>query len=802
MPVTPIAWLGWLLAIWCTDDVPVDYTTQIKPLLAAHCLTCHGEKKPRAKLRLDTAAGAMAGGTSGPAVVPGDPEQSELYLALIGEGGGKAMPLNRPRLGEGDIEQVRRWILQGANSPADEVPSVSTERHWAFVAPVKSALPELSGGSKPVNPIDQYIYASLERDGLVASPEADRATLARRASLDVIGLLPTPEEVESFENDQRADAYERMIDRLLASPHYGERWGRWWLDQARYADSNGYSIDAPREIWKYRDWVIDALNRDQPFDQFTIEQLAGDLLPDATTEQRVATGFHRNTQINQEGGTDPEQFRIESVIDRVGTTGSVWLGLTVACAQCHDHKYDPISQRDFYGLFAFLNSCDEPSIPVGSSEEVELQAQLRREAEEFLGTIESNHVLLELQQKWELSLDMVGRQKQSQEVRKAFDTPFEKREAKLNRVVFAAFIEQSKDEVVAAHRAHLAGIRSREPKIPSTMVMSERAEPRETHVLEGGDFTRPGAIVSPSVPGVLPALKLENERTPNRLDLARWLVSRENPLTARVTVNRIWQSYFGRGLVETENDFGTQGTPPSQPELLDWLAVELVDQDWSLKAIHREILISATYRQSSRSRSDLAASDPENRLLARQSRLRLEAELVRDSALRASGLLATQIGGPSVFPPQPDGVMTMGQMRRDWTPSEGPDRYRRGLYTFFWRATPHPLLTGLDAPDGNRTCTRRPRSNTPLQALMLLNDAAWMEFANALAKRMVEESSTDDDERLARGFKVCLGRQPDEVEAQRLAALLGAERSAGDEQSAWVAVARVMLNLDEFLTRE
>jgi hypothetical protein len=628
-------------------------------------------------------------------------------------------------------------LLAGRGDVAE--PGTGKAAHWSFQLVQRPAVPIVRDGSVR-NPIDAFILARLQEQGLKPSPEADRVTLLRRLALDLTGLPPTPEEIDAFVRDARPDAYERQVDRLLASPHYGERWGRHWLDLARYADSNGYSIDAPRTIWPYRDWVNNALNDDLPFDQFTIQQLAGDLLPGATTEQKVATGFHRNTPINEEGGIDAEQFRVEAVVDRVNTTGAVWLGLTVGCCQCHSHKFDPITQREYYELFAFFNNQDEPKLSLGAS----------------------------------------GPNKRQ-------------------------------------------GL--------TTLVLQERATPRETHVLKGGDFTRPGEKVDPGTPAVLPPLgKPPSEGTPNRLDLARWLVRPGHPLTARVLVNRVWGQYFGVGLVETENDFGTRGTPPSHPELLDWLATEFVRQHWSLKALHRLIVTSATYRQSSEIRPDLEAVDPRNRFLARQARLRLEAEVVRDVALAASGLLDRHLGGPSIFPPQPEGVSMFTQVKRLWKPNEDSNRYRRGMYTHIWRSAPHPALTVFDAPDAVTACTRRNRSNTPLQALTLLNDAGFGEYAYGLAARILREGLLTERDQVRRGFRLCVGREPSEAEAQRLATFLAKQREhyaanpvlaakllggggpAGKRlaevpgepgpKAALVLLARVLLNLDECITRE
>ncbi|MFZ9853613.1 MAG: PSD1 and planctomycete cytochrome C domain-containing protein [Limisphaerales bacterium] len=706
----------------------VDYLVDVKPLLTEHCVGCHGADKAESGLRLDTAAAALKGGMDGPAVVPGRPDES-LLVRLVGAhpGDRPRMPYKKAPLTDAQVNILKRWIESGAQVPLAEVPG--RKIHWAFVPPVRRSIPlERVAGESARHPIDAWIGARLVAEGLSPAPEADRATLLRRVSLDLTGLPPSPERTAAFVADPRPDAYERVVEELLASPHHGERWGRWWLDVARYADSNGYSADQPRSIWPWRDWVVRSLNADMPFDQFIVEQLAGDLLPEATLDQRIATGFHRNTQLNEEGGIDPEQFRIEGVLDRVNTTGTALLGLTVACAQCHDHKFDPIRQREYFQLFAFFNQQDEPT----------------------------------------LELPVAG-------------------------AVLA------KDPGQPSKPA---------AKPPTTLVLSERPAPRKTTVFIKGDFTRPGEEVGPGTPAVLPAMHAlaGGGRGPNRLDLARWLMDPAHPLTARVLVNRVWQQYFGRGLVETENDFGTQGSLPSHPELLDWLAVEFAQpadaarSAYSLKHLHRWIVTSRTYRQSSVQRPDLLEKDPANRLLARQNRLRLDAELVRDVALSASGLLDPVLGGPPVHPPQPDGVMSLGQVRREWRTSAGGDRYRRGLYTYYWRATPHPALAVFDAPDAFSACTRRNRSNTPLQALTLLNDAAFVDFADALGRRIQAEAPVQD--RVAFGFRLCTGREPRALERERLERLYEVERRQVGEAGAWQTVARVLLNLDETITRE
>jgi mono/diheme cytochrome c family protein len=807
---------------------PVDYVRDVKPIFARHCAACHGPDKQRAGLRLDTAAAVLRGGNSGPAVVSGKSADSLLVHAVTGTRGAKPMPPKEPRLTPQQIDLLKRWIDQGAPVPAAELAASArpASRHWAFRKPVRPAEPAVKDIAWVRNPIDRFVLARLEKEGIAPSPEADRITLLRRVSLDLLGLPPSPRDVDEFLNDPCPDAYERLVDRLLASPHYGERWGRHWLDAARYADSNGYSIDAPRSIWKYRDWVIAALNRDLPFDRFTTEQLAGDLLPNATPDQKIATGFHRNTSINEEGGINLEQFRIESVVDRVNTTGTVWLGLTVGCCQCHDHKFDPLSQREYYQLFAFLNNVDEPNLELLTPE----QAKTREQVRARVAALEKQRQALdpytpEREDRWEKSLSPEARLKLPKNIQAILDIPENGRVPKQKQTLTAYYrqLDLARHAVggladplpflSAAHAAtarfrfavdrQIAALKKKEPAVVTTMVVQERKTPRTTTVLLGGDFTRPGAAVTPGVPAVLHPITAHG--TPpgnlNRLDLARWLVSPENPLMARVIVNRFWQAYFGTGLVETDNDFGTQGTPPSHPELLDWLATEFQRQGWSMKAMHRLIVTSATYRQASRHRPELAALDPRNRLLARQTRLRLEAEIVRDAALTATGLLTPAVGGPSVYPPQPEGVYRFTQVPRDWKASEGPARYRRGMYTFFWRSAPHPGLIVFDAPESVATCTRRNRSNTPLQALTLLNDQAFYEFARALAARVLREAKPTDAERLRHAFRLCLARPPSAAEANRLRELF-AEQGDVPAQEVWTAVARVLLNLDEFITRE
>ncbi len=756
--------LSSLQAAESSRHTKIEFNRDVRPILADNCFACHGfdPKHRKADLRLDTFDGATADHDGSRGIVPGDISKSDAWLRIISTDPDETMPppkSHKQPLTAAQREVLKKWIEQGAKY----------ERHWSFEPPKNTA-----GAS-----IDGFIQERLAEENLKPSPPADAATLIRRVSLDLTGLPPTPAEVDTFVLDHSADAYSRLVDRLLSSKHYGERWGRWWLDQARYADSNGYSIDAPRQIWKYRDWVIDALNADMPFDQFTIEQIAGDLLPKATESQKIATGFHRNTQINQEGGIDKEQFRIDSVFDRVATTGTVWLGLSIGCAQCHDHKFDPIEQKEYYRFFAFLNNQDEPTMKVFdpnvdvkglTSEFKDVEARLKSMVQQRYDEVT----------KWEKEMAKGFREKLTAPVKKALAKPVAKRSLTDNLELFAVFVPRNDPLYILSDRHKELDTQLNQGT--TTLVMAELPKPRKTTVFIKGDFTRPADEVTPGTPKVLHTFA-QPKTAPNRLDLAKWIVSPQNPLTARVIVNRLWQQYFGRGIVETDNDFGMQGTAPSHPELLDWLAMELMAKKWSLKDMHRLIVTSHTYRQSSANRPDLIEKDPGNYLLARQTRLRLDAEVVRDVCLTASGLLSPKLGGPPVYPPIPDGIMNVGQVSRAWTVSKGSDKYRRGLYTFIYRASPPPSLTVFDAPEGISSCTRRIRSNTPLQALTLMNDNGFFEFATALEKIIAKEG-------LETAFKRCTSRspKPDEVAVLKKLDTLNA--------------ARTLLNLDETVTRE
>lgn len=749
----------------------LDFNRDVLPILAENCYACHGfdEAAREADLRLDDRDAAI----ESEAVVPGKPDDSSVIARIFSGDKDEQMPPpdSGKNLTSNQKQVLRTWIDQGAKYT----------KHWSFERPKNLVPPKVAGVQ---HPIDRFIQNRLTENKIQPSPLASPETLIRRASLDLIGLPPSLAEIDAFKTQYRlepADAWKSLIDRLLHSPHYGERWGRWWLDQARYGDSNGYSVDSPRSIWKYRDWVLTALNDDMPFDQFTIEQLAGDLLKDATTQQQVATGFHRNTQINQEGGIDREQYRIDSIFDRVATTGTVWLGLTIGCAQCHDHKFDPIKQEEFYQLFAFLNNQEEPTIKiydpgVDPAKLKQTSKKLETQINDLI-TKQNDAVFA-----WEDDLDDAAKKKLPSSTRKALGVDRKKRKfaQRLDLYVQAPL---EKPTEFSTLKDEYTDTQSKLNGAPTTMVLRERSSPRKTTVFIKGDFTRPAQEVTPGTPAVLHEFKIGTQAKANRLDLANWIVDPDNPLTARVIVNRIWQQYFGVGLVATENDFGLVGARPTHPELLDWMANEFVRGKWSLKDIHRLILTSHTYQQSSHVRKDLLEVDADNRLLARQSRLRLDAEIVRDVGLAASGLLSRKMGGAPVYPPIPTAVMSQGQVRRSWPVSKGEDRHRRGLYTFIYRATPPPSLSVFDAPDGFSSCTRRNRSNTPLQSLALMNDMAFFEFAQALSK-IVETEGIDI------AMRRCTGRLPTAEESEILSKL--------DP----LTCARALLALDETITRE
>jgi len=991
-----------------------DFTRDVRPVLARHCFKCHGPdpKARKAKLRLDERDDAIRDRGGYAVIVPRDADASELIARIEDEDETVRMPPPEMKgtLTRAEKDTLRRWVAGGAEY----------RPHWAFVPPRAAPLPTVQRGSWPANPIDCFVLARLESQGLAPSPPADPYTLVRRVYLDLTGLPPTPEQADAFADDDAPGAYERLVDRLLASPLYGERWARRWLDLARYADTNGYEKDRPRAIWPYRDWVIKALNADLPFDRFSIDQIAGDLLPGATLDERVATGFHRNTMLNEEGGIDPLEFRFYALTDRVATTSTVWLGLTLGCAQCHTHKYDPITQSEYYQFLSLLNNTEEPEIalpdagvdrrraelaakiaaleaalpgqfPVDPDDEIDADPaqsrnrHLERRFAQWLETerartvawttlkpvsARTNLPLLTIEPdgstfasgdqtksdtyrvtyrcasgritafrldvlpddrlpaggpgrtyyegpkgdfflselrikvdgqpvsfngasesygalgiggggaKAELAIDgnqrsgwsTAGRPGEAHHAVFNLAAPIEASEmteivlemdferhysAPLGRFRLAATTEpgpalardlpadverllQIDDEPydeaernrmlrqflasapeLEKARGPIAALRKQWPEYPASLVMAERPaeNPRPTFVHRRGEFLQTEEPVTPGTPAVLHPLP-PGER--NRLALARWLVDRRNPLAARVAVNRTWAALFGRGIVATLDDFGFQGAPPSHPELLDWLAVAFMEQGWSTKKLHRLIVTSATYRQSSRTTPELLAKDRDNRMLARGPRLRLDAELIRDAALHASGLLALRLGGPSVFPPQPESVTTEGAYGKlAWTTAVGADRYRRGLYTFSKRTTPYAMFATFDAPSGESCVARRETSDTPLQALTLLNDTVFIEAAQALGRATAAAGGTVESRTVGlfrrllvrpagadelRALVAFYQSQHDRLVRRELdaAAIAGAGAGAGEvlDSAAWTIVARALLNLDEMIVKD
>jgi len=649
---------------------------------------------------------------------------------------------------------------------ADASAATSADGWWSFSAPRRPRPPESTNISLAQNPIDEFVHGRLAVEHLQPAPRADRATLIRRLSLDLLGLPPSPADLDLFLADESPDAYQRLVDRLLASPHYGERWGRHWLDGARYADSSGGEMDMAQPMWQYRDWVVDALNRDLPYDRFVIEQLAGDLLPEARESTFIATGFHRCCVYDRLAGNGSDEVaRLQSVTDRVNTTGSVLLGLTLACAQCHTHKFDPVSIDEYYQLFAFFNDADDVYLGFSNKRSLDQYRAARAQVkalEEELVAYESK--LAGPAGRWEINLDEAERAQLPGDVQAALAIGKEAGTEEQSALVFSVF--KAQDAGFVQRRTLIDQLDTATADIDLIPVMHQREGGRDTHVFLRGDVNSPGDAVAPDVPRFLPKLAMSNQT--NRLDLAHWIVHPRHPLTWRVAVNRVWQQSFGQGLVATENDFGTRGALPTHPELLDWLACEFVELGGSLKSLHRLIISSATYQQSSRPREELAQRDAGNRWLARQSRLRIEAEVVRDATLEVGGILSHKLGGPSVYPFQNDGVLEGRATPVEWKQSEGEDRFRRGLYTYVWRLTPHPFLRTFDAPEAITTCTRRYRSNTPLQALTLLNDPTFVDAARGMAQRILMDTGESDKQRLHEAHRVGLARTPSETEMELL----------------------------------
>ncbi len=753
---------------------------------------------------------------------------------------GPFMPFGQDRLAPEQIALLSAWIDQGAPWPEAASPTgrvVERAVHWSFVRPERPPIPSVRDPRWVRNPVDSFIAARLDTAGLRPSPEAAPEVLLRRLTLDLTGLPPEPAAVDGF--SPTAGGYERVVERLLGSPRYGEARALHWLDQARFGESDGYQADYIRPYaWRWRHWVIDAFNRNLGFDRFTIEQIAGDLLPGATVEQRVATGFHRNALHNREGGFPLELDRVERAVDRTSAVATVWLALTAGCARCHDHKFDSISQEDFYRLYAFFNTALEHDIDAPLRSETEPYLAARPEFERRRMELFDKYRIPELQAYWEVRIEEAATDPDSeleQIWRILWDlllfeldggtetvrTPREQRTRKRSDRLSAYFVKnvvggydfqtpagyEGLDfaELKRAYRA----LEDEFPALTQAYTLIENPAPPRTYVLVRGDYRRPGAPVEPAAPTALPALPSGRA---DRLALARWLVSPANPLTARVAVNRIWQQYFGVGLVSTPDDFGTRGERPSHPQLLDWLAVEFMESGWDLRALQRLIVTSATYRQSSDVRPELLERDPDNRLLARQSRLRLPAETIRDAALAAAGLLDNRVGGPSVRPYLPEGATEIGFGNFvKWPQSEGSDNYRRGLYIFRQRTLPYPQLETFDAPSTVQVVCQRDRSTTPLQALTLLNDPVFAEAARELAQRVLRESGPTPRERIRTAFRLCLAREPEPAETRRLLAYYeqqqrifteeGAADAADRGAWAWAAVGSILLNLAEFLTR-
>lgn len=810
----------------------LSYARDVQPILSAHCFNCHGpdQTSRKAGLRLDIADSATkenprSGAT---AVVGGHPEKSELITRIFSNDKNQMPPAKMPqRLTAAEKETLKRWIAEGGRY----------QKHWGFEKPTSPPLPEVSNPGWAKNPIDLFVLSKLDRLGWKPTPEADRHTLARRVAIDLTGLPPKLDAVDRFVNDKSPDAYEKYVDEVLKSPAYGERWAAMWLDLARYADSNGYAEDQPRVIWKYRDWVIEAFKDNQPFDQFTIDQIAGDMKPTPTTKQIIATAFHRNTLTNTEGGTSDEEFRNIAVVDRVNTTLQVWMAVTINCAQCHQHKYDPITQDEYYQLFAILNQTEDadrgdnsPNLPYMSPVDQKRKTELEAQANDF------DKQLIELMpdadkrvESW--AKETAGNPEQMKKlpgkVQEALKVDSAKRNAN-QKLELVLHFRQSQPET-AKLQTQAIEVRMKANAIQPVMtpIMKELPEKnrRATKVHIRGDWLNLGKEVKPGVPAVFHSLP--KEKPADRAALAEWLVSTENPLTARVAVNRFWDQIFGVSLVETPEDLGMRSKPPVHPELLDWLATEFQGNlKWDVKRVLRLMVTSATYQQSSRMTPEMAERDPDNRYFSRGPRFRSSAEMIRDQALAVSGLLSPKMLGPSVRPPQPKlGLSAAFGPGTDWSDSTGDDKYRRALYTSWRRATPYPSMVTFDAPGKSVCQLTRPRTNTPLQALVTMNDPVYVEAAQALARRAFAEGGDNLASRIAHAFRLTLIRPPQTDETARLVGLFGKVRAELEknpknavslateplgplpagmdavELAAYTVVANVILNLDETMMK-
>ena len=814
--------------VYAFEPTKVDYASQIKPILVKNCISCHGVEKQKGGLRLDAGASIIKGGNSGPILIPGKSNESKILHAVEGKDPETRMPpVPKALISKEQATLIATWVDQGAfiskqDMVANSVVKKTPSTHWSFQPLVKPITSSDNSAGWARAPIDVFIFEQMRKEGLTPAKEADSLALLRRVYLDLTGIPPSHLEVDAFLNDKLAGAYERAVDRALASPRYGEKWGRFWLDLARYADSDGYEKDTGRPFaWRYRQWVVDALNADMPFDQFAIEQLAGDLLKNSTADQKAATGFHRNTLTNKEGGVDQEQFRVEAVVDRANTTAKVFLGLTLGCAQCHDHKYDPISQREYYQFFAFFNSDTEVNIPAAPLPgEQEMFAKKLQEHQSKVAVIKAT---LEARKKelgkdvdeWAAKLkpdSIPVKLKPVIGVEASKRTDVQKNELINHRA--------SLDEKAKGIQKQIADIEKSAPAPTMAQALAMGKE-RKTNIHIRGDFLRKGVEVDPETPAVLPTPMFKEKL--NRLDLAQWITDKENPLTRRVIANWVWHKFFGRGIVTTLEDFGTQGEKPSNPQLLDYLAFSLGENNWSLKSLHRLIVTSAVYRQSSIVEPANLKKDPYNVFLARQPRVRLDAEGVRDVFLSVSGLVDQRIGGQSVKPPQPPGISELTYANAvKWNESTGLDRYRRGLYIWFQRTSPYPTLMLFDAPDSNIACVRRERSNTPLQALALMNDIAFYECSKSLGLSLAT-SGLSIEKTIRKAFLDCLSRFPSEGEMVQMKSLFDefkkhyesnpdqAKKVLGNGvglnndvvfSASWIAFARVLLNLDEIIVRD
>lgn len=797
----------------------VDFEKDVFPILESNCLDCHDRDTLKGGIGLDSFYHATLPTDAGEDLfVAGKPEDSVLLHVVEESDPEKRMPPKGDPLTGAEISTIRKWIEEGAIWPDDGWrPPV----HWSFIAPtrpeVPAAAPALTGDRNP-NEIDRFIVPKLTEQKLALNPETGPARLIRRAYLDIIGLPPTPEQTAVFLSDPSFSHYTRIVDELLASPAFGEKWAVPWLDLARYADSEGYQRDAPRNMWPWRDWVISALNDDMPFDRFSIEQLAGDLLPDATESQIVATGFHRNAPMNLEAGTDPKEDHYKRNVDRLNTTATIWLGLTVGCAQCHNHKYDPLSAREYYELYAFFNNgpmeSKQQGEKMGMSGMVHIgptlsvsknefnEADERKAAEEYRALLADirNDVLAGVELK--VADHPKGRESLPENVRQILDSDAEMN-LKQCRAVSKQVMPRDAEMNLRLAKADIQEARLIQMRKKEVRIMEEMEKPRPTFIAKRGDFLAKGERVHPATPASLHEFPGDLPR--NRLGLAKWLVSPENPMVGRTFVNRLWIEIFGQGLVTTPEDFGTQGELPTHPELLDWLAVTFVEDDqWSLKKSLRRIVLSATYRQSITVNRAYAEKDPANQYLWRHPGHRLGAEIIRDQALAISGLLSDRMFGVNVRPFQPASFWrkTAGASETYYIPSTGSDAYRRGVYTLWRRNNHYPSFANFDAPDRTACVVQRDVSNTPLQSLTLLNDPAFVEMTEAFGKRIEKEGGKTIGEQIDWAFRTALARKPREPEAQLLHSAF--DSVLGDSQSkekAYREIATILLNLHETITR-